>query len=204
MSYFVLINSRFRDTSFAYGEERQIDYNTGSSQFCSECGNPISMLEWLPPFDVTVSKKTLGDFIFGTYVGLIISERVKDLFSESDLRGMFRFRSVDLYFRGKQLIERYYYPEIKIINAFVDSTRIVLEDGMTCSKCQKGNTILKKIDGINFENPDQITEDIFFTTAIGQSTIIISEKFKDFIKRNEFTNASFIQASDYKWDSLKV
>lgn len=204
MKYFVLHNSRFNDTSYAFGEEREIDFNTGKAVYCDECGNPISMLEWLPPYEINVSKKRLGDFIFGTYVGFIVSKGFKDQFEKANLKGLDGFKKVDLFYRNQLLSDEYFYPEITLLNAFIDTRRIKFEEKNLCNTCQKGSSILSKIEGITFVNPAEIEEDVFFTSAIGQSTAITSQDFRDFIDRNGFTNIKFIEASNYKWDSLNA
>lgn len=202
MKYYTFKNSLFNDSKFAYGEQREENFNTGEAKVCTDCGNAVSMLEWLPPYDVTVSKKKLGDFIYGTYVGFVVSQRVKDKIEQSSLKGLDIFKRVDLYHKKKLLQEDYFYPEIPLINAFIDLRKIELEDKNLCGTCQKGGSIINKINGIYFSNAEKITEDIFFTTALGQSTIIISENFKNIIELNSFTNVDLIDVSKYKWDSM--
>lgn len=202
MQYYVLTNDLFDDSQFAYGEHRNLAYNTGNSRICEECGNPISMLEWLPPYDINVSKKILGDFILGTYTGFVVSKRFKAEFEHSNLKGLDIFKKVSLFYKNKLLLQEYYYPEIPIIKAFVDMNRLVFGKMSFCNTCQKGSSVLNRINGIVFINPDQIGEDVFFTTAIGQSTVIVSENFKNFIDKKGFTNIRLIEASKYEWDSL--
>lgn len=202
MRYYVVVNNLFDDSQFAYGEHREVAYNTGDPKICKECGNPISMLEWLPPYEINVSKKALGDFIFGTYVGFIVSKKFKDQFEQANLKGLGSFKKVDLYYRNQLLPEEYYYPEFALLTAFIDTSRVKFEEKNLCNTCQKGSSILSRIDGITFANPAEINEDVFFTSAIGQSTVIVSQDFKDFIEKNGFTNVKFIEASKYKWDSL--
>jgi hypothetical protein len=204
MKFNVLYNPRFFDTAYAYGEQKEIEYNTGSAKVCDGCGRFISLLEWLPSYDVTVSKKKLGDFIFGTYAGFIVSEKFKEKFSITNLKGLSNFRAVNLYYRNRQLLEeRYYYPDIVLTNAFVDLRLIEFEEKNLCPVCQMGGSIYNKISGISFLEPEDIKEDIFFTTALGQADIIVSERFKDFADSNGFTNLKLIEASKFTWDSLK-
>ncbi len=201
MNFYVLYNPRFLETQFAYGEDKG-DIKTGEAKVCPGCGNFISMLEWLPPYEINVSKKKLGDFIFGTYVGPVLSERVKERYEHSDLSGLSNFRKVKLYRGEKLLSEEYYYPEVSLVNSFIDLDLVEFEESGPCDTCQKGTGILTKIDGISFLNPNRIGQDIFFTTAIGQGTIIVSENMKILIEKNGFTNAKLIEAYHYKWDSL--
>lgn len=200
MRYYIVSNSLFNDSQFAYGVHKEVNYNTGNAKYCIECGNPITMLEWLPPYEIIVSKKKLGDFIFGIYVGFVVSGMLRDKLEKANLKGLTNFKKVDLYYRNKRLAEEYYYPEITLLTAFIDIGRIKFEEKNLCSVCQKGSSIFSEIDGITFINLAEINVDVFFTTAIGQSTIIVSQSFKDFIEKNAFTNLNLIEASNYKWN----
>lgn len=71
-----------------------------------------------------------------------------------------------------------------------------------CGTCQTGGKILNKINGIVFTEPKNISEDIFFSSALGQATVIVSEKFKKIVEKNRFTNIDLLEVLKYKWDSL--
>ena len=200
--YYTVVNNLFDDSQFAYGEHREANYKTGEAKICKGCGCFISMLEWLPPFELNVSKKELGDFIFGTHVGFVVSKNFKDKFEQTDLHDLENFRKVNLYHKGKLLNEEYYYPEIPLVNAFVDLKYIKFDEKELCNICQKGKSIINKIDGIFFVNPDQIKENIFFTTSIGQSTIILSVDFKNFLEKEGFTNLKLLDSTQFKWNSF--
>lgn len=202
MSFFVITNNIFDDTQFAFGEQKETNYATGDAEFCKECGSYTSMLKWLPPYQLSISKKNLGDFIFGSFVGFIVSKKFKDKFEKTNLSGLSYFKKVELYHDKVLLNEDYYYPQITQINAFIDLELIEFDDEELCDECQKGRSIISRINGIIFKNQKIINEDIFFTTAIGQSVIIISSKFKEFLIKEEFTNIKYIEAARYKWDSF--
>lgn len=200
--YYVITNALFSDNEFAYGEQLNCNYKTGRAKYCKDCNSPISVLEWLPPFEINISKKRLGDLIFGSYVGFFVSKKFKNEFEETDLKGISSFKKATLFFQRELLNEEYYYTEIEIINASVDLNRLVLEDGILCDTCQKGDSILSKINGVSFTNPDKINNDIFFSSTLGQANIIISERFKNFVEEFEFTNLKIVSALQFSWDSL--
>lgn len=202
MDYFILYNSRFNNTSFAYGEEKDIEFKTGNAKYCEECGNAISMLEWLPPYDINISKKSIGDFIFGTFVGVIVSKRVKMLYEKSSLIGLTNFRRVNIYYRNKKMDVEYYYPEIDLVSVFVDLNLLDIEKKTTCNFCQIGDSVINKINGISFLQHDNIGKDIFFNIPLGQADIFVSEAFKNFIESNNLTNTILIEISKYRWDSM--
>ncbi|MBB1141036.1 hypothetical protein, partial [Myroides sp. WP-1] len=172
----------------------------GVAKVCETCGAFLSMLEWLPPLEINVSKRKLGDFIYGTYVGFIVSKKVKDKIDDSDFNGLTNFREVKLYYKDRLLNEVYYYPEIKQVNAYVDLSYIEFEEKNLCNTCQKGKSIIKKINAIVFESPNQISSDVFYTTAIGQAVIIVSDYCNVFFQKEKFTNIEFLDASKFKWD----
>lgn len=203
MQYYTFTNDFFDDPKFAYGEHFTSNYLTGKAKLCKGCGSFISMLEWLPPFEISVSNKELGDFIFGTYVGFIVSKNFKEKYEKNDFfKSLISFRKVDLYYKKKLLDEQYYNPEIPLINAFVNLDNIEFDTIELCVVCQKGKSIIRKISGVYFIQPNQIDDDVFFTISLGQSNIIVSPNFKDFVLKENFTNIKLLDISKFKWDSL--
>lgn len=190
----------FDDSRYAYGEQTQQDFNTGKAKICSGCGNYISMLEWLEPLNIKVSNMKLGDFIFGTFVGFIVSKYFKTNYENSVLTGLSNFRRVFLYYQGELLSHEYYYPDILLTNTFIDLNLVEFDDKSLCTVCQKGGSIYSKVRGVSFISPDKINNDIFFTTALGQADILVSNRFKTFVKENKFVNVEFIEALRFRWD----
>ena len=200
--FYTFVNPMFDDSKYAYGESME-DCRIGKAKYCKGCGRPISMLEWLPPYEINISKKELGDFIWGGHVGFIISQNFKEKYETMGLDGLVDFQKVSLFYKGVDQSKRYYYPKIPLINAFVDLNNIHFEErDETCDVCQKGGNIISAISGVNFLEPNKIDKDIFFTTSLGQADIFISEKFKNFLYENNFSNAEIINSSNYVWDSL--
>lgn len=72
MEYYIVNNRRFDNTGYAYGEKKG-EIVTGNATKCEECGSFLTGLEWLPPFEVKLSKGKLGDVIFGTINHFIVS-----------------------------------------------------------------------------------------------------------------------------------
>ncbi|MEX0313723.1 MAG: DUF1629 domain-containing protein [Allomuricauda sp.] len=198
--FYIITNNLFDDSEFAYGMQNKVNHKTGEAKICQGCGVYISMLEWLPPFEVNVSKKKLADFIYGPFVGFIISKKFKRKFELTNLKGVVSFKKVDLYYKKKLLEEEYYYADIEIVNAFIDLSLIEFEKKELCDTCQKGRSIIGRIDGVHFETPDRITEDVFFTTAIGQSVVFLSENFREFILKEEFTNVTLLNSTKFRRD----
>lgn len=202
MSYYTLIKKLFNDDDFAFAYQRGQKYNTGESLICPKCGSVLSLLPWMPPHEVTVSKKEIGDFLFGTYPGFIVSKNIKDKYLRSSLTGLNDFRKVEIFYKNQKIDIEYYYPNIPIITAFVDEKYIDYTGEISCNTCQKNGRIINAIDGIDFLKPESISVDVFFTTAIGQGVILFSEKFNKFIINHQFTNIDLINVLNYKWDSM--
>lgn len=187
----------FDDSNFAYAEQSQEAFRTGIATKCEGCGNYISMLEWLEPLEMNVSNKKLGDFIFGTFVGFIVSDNFKKLYENLSLRGIRKFREVSI----RDFNTAYFYPEIRILNAFIDLNSVEFENESLCSECQKGGGEIRKVDGVTFLNPLEIKDDIFFTTALGQADVFVSSAFKNFVDEYNFKNYIFIDAAKYCFES---
>jgi len=192
----------FDDSNFAYGEQCQEDFRTGEAQKCEGCNNYITMLEWVKPLVINVSNNKLGDFIFGTFVGFIVSSKFKTLYEKSSLRGMKNFREVIINNKIKMRVnEKYFYPEIPVLKAFIDLSSVVFVDLSLCTVCQKGGSEIEKVNGITFLNPIEIKEDIFFTTALGQADAFVSTSFKNFLQEHNLKNYQLINASEYHIES---
>jgi hypothetical protein len=64
MSFFVLNNHLFDDDIYAICEDLP-GIKLGEGDDCDRCGSPITPMIWLATYEVRVTKKRLGDFIFG-------------------------------------------------------------------------------------------------------------------------------------------
>jgi hypothetical protein len=200
MNYYIIKNELFNDSKFAYGTHTNVTENKGTQKVCEKCKNNLSLLKWLPPHNLELSKKKISDFIFGTYPGVVFSKKVKDIIKNYDLRGVESFFEVNLLHKKKTLDYKYYYGEISIDNIFINLDFIEFEYKSLCTICQKSDSIYSKINGVFFSNIKDINNDIFFTSAIGQSVIIVSEKFKHILEKEKVQNLEFIKTSEYKWD----
>ena len=88
MEFYIEDNDLFNDTEFAYGELIGIA-NYGAATKCEECGSYLTMKKWLPPYNIRVSKKRVGDFILGAGFKYIVSNRLREKFESSGLVGVF-------------------------------------------------------------------------------------------------------------------
>lgn len=195
MAFYVVENHRFDKNGFAYGEEKG-HINTGDAIYCPECKSPLTMLEWLPPYEVKLSKGKLGDVIFGTYSHFIVSEKFKEQYCKNGFTGILSFEPITMYQKEKLITDRYYYPKIVLNNAYVniEKSGIVFDGFEECSNCQKSGRVIKKIKGLYLSNEGEIECDIFCTKML-PGDILFSERFKDTAK--DFLNLSFTDATQY-------
>lgn len=195
MEYYIVNNRRFDNTGFAYGEEKG-KANTGYAIYCIECESPLTMLEWLPPFEVKLSKGKLGDVIFGTIDHFLVSEKFKEIYHKNGFTGILTFEPVTMYQKGKQIIDKYYYPKIILSDVHIDieKSRIVFEGVEECSTCQKAGRVIKNIKGLYFNSDSKMNYDIFCTKML-PGDIIFSERFKE--TTNNLLNLSFTEAKQY-------
>jgi len=197
MKYYIINNELFDNTEFAYSE-RFGKINSGEAIRCNECGSFLSMLKWLPPYQLKVSKKNLGDFIFGTQNGFVLSEKAKTLFEQSGQKGLNNFKKVELYYKMVKLESNYYYPEITLsdVRINIKKSGLRFDSQKECDCCQKAGRIIKDMKGVFFENENQINEDVFFTKMLS-GTITVSENFISFVNKYKLTNLKFIEVEKY-------
>lgn len=102
------------------------------SYLCPECEKILIWKKWVEPRIVRLSKPLFGDMVFSTASadGVLVSQRFKDLYEKSGLKGITAFYKLDnvLVSRNakKQLIPPpYYYIEIAMANAIYDPERTI-------------------------------------------------------------------------------
>lgn len=197
MKFYVINNHLFEDSTFGYGEEPE-NINLGPSIKCDVCGSSLTLMKWLPPYEIRVSKRKLGDFIFGTFENFIVSSRFRKYFESENLKGIKSFRPVSLYFRKNLLDEEYYFPDIELADIPIDwsTSGIEFNGSEECPKCFRGGRVITKMKSLIFERPNDIKFDVFNPKTFTE--LVVSERFRSFVTRYEFTNLSMIESSQYK------
>jgi hypothetical protein len=201
MKYYVIVKDSFSDKKYAYGSKGIFEHNTGDTWIkCSECNRSVGQREWLPPLDMGVSKKrSIGDVIYAGS-GFTISKRFKEKFEQSDLRGLSNYRKLSMYYKKQPLDIEYYYSDIAKIPARIDESYVEYKNKKregTCSVCQFRGWPPDIVNGIVFPEPEKIDQDIFYSFSLGSADIIVSERFKTFVKQEGFTNIIFWDADKF-------
>lgn len=200
MKFFVMERQRFNDNEYAYGE--QVDQKTGDFEKCDICGSAISMRKWLPPLKAKLSKQSYGDFVFGTFTTFLVTERFKIEYESSGLTGIKAFEPVEIVKVNRKRDSSletpfYYYVSIVRSKAVIDEIKSKIQrDGeISCNYCKTGG-VIKTLKGIIFEDDTWSGEDVFFPIGL-PGTIIVSERFVDFVIKKGFLNINFIPAEEY-------
>ncbi|PKA23062.1 hypothetical protein [Leptospira levettii] len=195
MRYYVVNNTRFDKTDFAFAD-RNGKVNLGVALKCEECSSYLTSFEWLPPLEAKLSKGILGDVIFGTHNHFIISEKFRSIFLDNNFKGIMSFDQVTLYQNKKVISQKYYYPRIVLSNVKIDLIKSGVEfDGNgQCNLCQKAGRTITKMKGLCFDEKNEIDTDIFITKLL-PGDIVFSERLKS--ASTEITNLTFFESDKF-------
>jgi hypothetical protein len=197
MSFYVLNNHLFDDDTFAICEDLP-GINLGEGDDCEICGSFLTGMKWLPPYKVRVTKKRLGDFIFGDVNPFLVSQKFKDLYESGGFKGIERFSQVELFFRRQLLEAVYYFPHIpyNYNNTDFERSGIKNDPATTCPRCQHGGKPDKTaMTGMYWEDEAGIKEDVLENHGVGQYSF--SQRLKDAMEVAGITNTVFVPASEF-------
>jgi hypothetical protein len=205
--FFVLENETGggHDTTFTF-----IDDNVGEAPQCPRCGSFIGTLPSLPPYRVTLELfgESLGDFIRGFGCEVLITERFVDAFRTEGLTGLRGFHSVEVKRVRRQrrgpkpsTVPRYFFVTPVFGSAAVDEarSRIRRSSPITCDWCHE--TGVDAIHGFALEQGSWKGDDVFLARGLSGS-IVVSERFANFVARHGFTNMRLIPTEEFAWDPL--
>jgi hypothetical protein len=197
MSFYVLNNHLFDDDNYAISEKIP-PINLAPADRCVVCNSPISLKKWLPPYNVRVTKKQLGDFIFGDVHPFLVSQRFKDLYEAGGYRGIGSFSPVHLFFRRQPLKVDYYFPEIppNYHARDFDRSGVKYDQSAICQRCQRGGEIDDSMMvGLFWKDEASITDDVLKNTMT--SGYSFSQRLKDAMEAAGITNTVFVPAEVY-------
>jgi hypothetical protein len=183
--------------------------NRGNAPRCPQCGDPIGMKDWLPPYRVNIELygKDLGDFVDG--VGgnsFLISERMAEAFRTEGQTGLLGFDPVEvLGVRRKRrgpkpgAEPRYVVVTPCRSRGAVDvaRSRLRYDKPVTCPECRSEG--LESAHGFVLEPGTWQGEDLFRARGL-PGMVIVSERFTGFVKRHGFTNMKLIPTEEYVLD----
>ncbi|WP_233261845.1 hypothetical protein [Vitiosangium sp. GDMCC 1.1324] len=181
----------------------------GDAPCCPQCGGFVGMLPWLPPYRVELELhgEELGDFISAPGYEWLISERVAEAFRAEGLTGLEGFHPVEVLRvkcmrkrpRKPLTVPRYHVVWPCFSRAAVDLVlnRVRTVEPLTCLECRVAG--INAINGFVLEPGTWGGEDIFRPRGM-PGTIVVSERFKDFVEKHGFTNVVLTPTEQYVWD----
>jgi hypothetical protein len=210
MQFYVLENPRIKDSAFATDFLKEEPVIQGEPSRCELCGRFVGMIPWLAPHRAMIEPwgREYGDIVFGFGFGLLVSEKFKNAWLRSTLKGLEGFDPVEiLKVRKHKKIAtpppRYFLVSVQRSRAAIDAAASGLErDESTevevCPECRKGGGV-KRTRRVVLQRSTWSGEDIFIARGL-PGTYIASERFKDFCERNQVKNAVLIPALEYSFD----
>lgn len=191
MQYYYLGIRRF-EKGYAYSDyenDSVIDFNL--IEKCPLCGANISGGKHLRPYNVVLSSKKLGDFIFGLFEFFIVSANFKEKYEKSGLTGIKEFRKIDRLRFRKDIIDAEYYEVVpERVNVRPEPIEVDEEDSRRgkCELCNPRGKIDYGIRGLkmNLNGLDKTPE--VFLTYTRCSSIFCNQNFVDFCFEQKFTN----------------
>jgi len=185
-----------------------LGFKTGDFPRCPKCGESIGQREWLPPFRIEITvhgKEGAGDFVVCAGSRLI-SERMAAAFRAERLAGLEGFHPVEVVkmnAHAKRLgIPRYDLVEVAHGQAVVDEVRSRLRrvQPITCEECR--STDVAGIYGFRIQPGTWDGLDLFRPRGL-HASVVVSERFADFVQRHGFTNIKLVPTEEYVWDPYR-
>ncbi|MFL5348174.1 MAG: hypothetical protein ACJ8AT_25555 [Hyalangium sp.] len=166
------------------------------------------MLTWLPPYRVELELygQGGGDFVEGPGYDALISERFAQAFQAEGLTGLLGFHPVEVVRvrrRRKSPQPGSMPPYVAVTACFgrgaVDEarSRIRRSEPITCPECRSAG--VDSVHGFALEPGTWQGEDAFRPRG-KRGSIVVSERFAEFVQRHGFTNMKLTPIEEYVWD----
>jgi hypothetical protein len=182
--------------------------NIGEGVSCPKCGDPIGMLPWIPPCraNLILHGEEFGDLIDTPGHDFLVSERFAQAFRVEGLTGLEGFHPLELVrLRGrKHGLKPVTLPNYLVVRAQYGSATVdVVRSGIRyteppiCEACRYA--IKKSIHGFCLAPGTWQGQDIFRPFGLTGS-VTVSERFRRFVARHNFTNMQITPTEKYTWD----
>ena len=184
----------------------KVDPQYGESEKCPLCGRAVSNKEWLEPRKIRLSNTRYADHLYYWFCNypFVVSERFVEVYKESNLSGIKEFLPLEVVKvsrmrKNSPKPPRYFIatiPFTKNVTIDVDKTIVVGKDrDWKCELCSPFGKVRDHFEKLTLNTTNWSGEDIFEVYNLG---IVASQRFKDFVEENNFTNFEFIKIADYK------
>lgn len=209
--FFVLEDDMFgpHDTKFSAVKPVHL----GNAPYCPQCGKPLGMRTWHPPYRVELELygRALGDFVDGPGGNsFLISKRMADAFQAEELIGLLGFHPAEVV----RVRRKRKSPKPAAVPAYfvvtpcrglgavdVTHSRIRYDKPVTCPECRSSG--LDSVHGFVLEPGTWQGEDIFFARGLG-GRIVVSQRFAEFAQRHELTNMKLTPSTECVSDPLRL
>ncbi len=192
------------DTEFAYLKT----HPRGDAPCCPVCGGYTGMLTALPPYNIELElwDTGYGDIAFGPGNHILVSARFKILWEEHGLKELDSFAPVSVkkiitHIRFEASPPEYYLTSVVQSEAAIDQIRSGFEwepgEEPTCGLCRLGS--IKRWKRIVLEPNTWSGEDVFRPRGLS-GTIMVDQRFKEFVDQFKITNCCLIPADEYAHD----
>jgi len=206
MRFYVLRNPQTDQTDAVSDYIPDEDFKTGEAPRCPVCGRATGLRSWEPPYLVEMEfwGKYHGDIAFGTGDEFLVSERFKEIYQKTGLKGLYGFYPVEIFkVKPKRMaadIPNYYLAKIKYGSASVDieASGFEYDNYGYCNVCKEGG-LLKRGRKVVIIQETWIGDDIFNPKGLS-GTIIATQRFKDFCDSKSLKNIYLIEAEKYSFD----
>jgi hypothetical protein len=180
------------DTAF----DKTEPVSRGQPPNCPQCGHPLGMLTWLPPYrsELELHGEAFGDYAEGPGFDLLISERFAEAFRAEGLSGLLGFHPVEVTRvrrrrkKSKSAVAPHYFAVTPCFGrGAVDDarSRIRRSKPIACLECRSSG--VDSIHGFVLEPGSWQGEDIFRPRG-DCGDIVVSERFAAFVQRHGLTN----------------
>ena len=211
--HFFVLEEGEPSSRYEVDAEKAEPVNRADAPRCSQCGDIIGLLPWLPPYraELELYGEELGDFVRCTGYEELISERFAEAFRAEGLTGLEGFHPVEVVrvrrmrkkARSPLTVPRYVVVWPCFGRAAVDLVlnRVRFSPPPTCTECR--STGIDATHGFVLEPGTWAGEDIFRPRGM-QGKVVVSERFKQFVERHGFTNMRLIPTEEFVRDPANL
>jgi hypothetical protein len=193
------------DTGFS-----KVNPNRSPALHCPQCGEPLGMLTWQPPYAVEIERhgEDFGDLLEGPGGDILVTERFADAFQAEGLRGLVGFQPVEIVrVRGKWLgAEPRSLPRYRFVTVTSDGPAIDMERSrlrickpVVCSQCRYAG--IDAVEGLVLEAGTWKGEDVFRPRGLW-GRILVSERFMHLAEKHAMSHMAWVPIEKYAWNPL--
>ena len=179
---------------------------------CPQCGDPIGMKRWLPPYrvELVLHGEEFGDFIETSGYDFLVSDRFAQAFRGEGLTGLNGFHPVEVtrVRRKRRGPKPVHVPDYMAVTACfgraaldLARSRIRYDAPPTCEECRYVDK--DAIHGFTLEPGTWQGEDIFRPRGLS-GRLVVSERFARFVANQGFTNMRLTPTEELVWDPLEL